>query len=118
MTKAGSSGLIQNAFGFLERSQEITSLKELTAEFAAQIRAFGFTHFLCAGVTGPGGEPCPETFFGVPNRHWQARYLERDYHLRDAVMRIGLRAAMPFSWDEARSDPSVSDAERVLDPAP
>ena len=118
MSSPGSSTLIQSAFEFIERSNAIGSLKELTAEFGNRIAAHGYTSFGCAGINGPGGIVKPENFFGRPHRQWEARYFKRAYYRHDAVVRVSRISAMPFTWRQLRSDPSLRPEEaRLFDEA-
>lgn len=94
------------AFSSIEEIEAATTIDELKDVFAAFLSEYGFENFVAGQIWNPEFEPLPPSGPLAANnwpKEWERRWLDRNYILRDPIVRFGLKTADPFSWEDARN---------------
>jgi len=92
------------AFAFIEKLDQISSVQDVVDEIAKSFSLFGFENFIITGLPG-----IRERFDDVVLlRKWPAGWFEiytrEDYVRVDPVIRLCRSTAQPFEWSEAPFD--------------
>lgn len=110
--------LLREAFDFVHDSELVADERSLKKAFAKRVHAFGFDHYLCLQLKGPGGALAPDELFGDWNRLWSERYLKKGYYRTDAVLRTMLSRDRPFAWtDLPKRRPLSAQEQHVMNEA-
>jgi DNA-binding CsgD family transcriptional regulator len=95
---------------------EIDASRDLDDVFSAlrrQTERLGFERFTYWLLWPENGPRRPLYISSYP-KDWVNRYVERNYASYDMIGRQAARVIRPFSWDEIKRDPHLTESQRLI----
>lgn len=83
---------------FIEDTQRVTTLKELTMIFHKLINKLGCTHFVCMSHVDAFNPPDDAVVLASYPIEWGRYHSEKQYHKNDPVQQTCRRSITPFTW--------------------
>lgn len=104
----------KRALDFVERLQRLDDTAEISAQIAEELRWFGFDFVSSWWIPGPGEEPTECLLLNNRPRDYVDHYIEKNYVVRDPVVRELQVTLAPFSWNDVRERRELTKAERAI----
>lgn len=99
---------------FVQRLQRLTDYDEICQLIVKELAWFGLTHVSSISLPGPGRDADECILMNTRPREFVARYIEKNYVVRDPVITELRRTVNPFSWRDIRARRDLSKVEKAI----
>lgn len=99
---------------FVQRLQQLTEYDEICRHIVKELEWFGLTHVSNISLPGPGRDAGECILMNTRPKEFVARYIEKNYVVRDPVITELRRTVSPFSWGDVRTRRELSKVERLI----
>jgi DNA-binding CsgD family transcriptional regulator len=106
--------LTREAYAFVHDARVVKDAATLKQSFATRARAFGFHHYVCLQLRGPGGALKPQELFGEADARWVARYMSKRHFLKDPVLATTMTRDEPFAWSDVTGQRALDAGEQLV----
>ncbi len=99
---------------FVQRLQQLADYDEICQLIVKELKWFGLTHVSSISLPGPGRDADECILMNTRPKEFVARYIEKNYVIRDPVITELRRTVNPFSWGDVRTRRGLSKAEKAI----
>jgi LuxR family quorum sensing-dependent transcriptional regulator len=114
----GTTPVEARAFDFVEKVGAATTIDEVYALLASELRNFGFTDFLVTDMPPPSLQLETHLILNGWSEPWFERYVEQGFYRHDPMAKHTRETSLPFFWHEvALGSEHTPEARQVMDEA-
>lgn len=106
--------LANDTLDLIQALDRAPSALKITEIFRSAVAPLGATAFLCSAPPRPDERPTDPILFDGWPAGWLKHYVEKDYILRDPIVRTMFQTVHPFTWDEALKRRKSSRLEMTI----
>ena len=99
---------------FIERIRQLDRYDDLSREIVSELKWFGYSSVTSWSMPRPGEDQADCLLINTRPREYIARYIEKNYIVRDPVVTELRRTVDPFSWSDLRAKRSLSRSEKSI----
>jgi LuxR family quorum sensing-dependent transcriptional regulator len=114
LAKERAFDLTREAYAFVHDARAAEDAATLKKSFALRAHAFGFHHYVCLQLRGPGGALSPQELFGEADPRWVSRYMRKRHYLKDPVLAATMTRDEPFSWTDVTGQRPLDPGEQLV----
>jgi LuxR family transcriptional regulator, quorum-sensing system regulator BjaR1 len=103
---------------FVERLQQLTNYQDVCRHIMKELEWYGFSCVTCFSIPGPGAKLKDGILLNSRPAEYVERYAEKNYVIRDPVVKELRRNMNPYSWGDVRDGRDLKKSERdIIDEA-
>jgi LuxR family quorum sensing-dependent transcriptional regulator len=99
---------------FVQMLHDVENVEDISGRIAEEMRWFGYEYVSSWWIPGPGEDPSDCLLLNTRPQEYVDRYIEKNYVLRDPVVRELQLTISPFSWSDIRERRDLTRGEKSI----